>query len=247
MNNLECRRLQWDSEFFGFPIGKLEGKNPGRLQIGAFLRWRAASDFRCIYYLVPCDDVASINMTRTLRFQYVDLRVTLTKSHWPTASPHSSLNTIVRTYRAGDLSALTKIAAVAHLDSRFYTDTRFPRERTSKLYQVWIEKACADRTGSVFVADLDGDVAGYLVCKQLNASEGQIDLFAVRNDARGKGLGSSLLSEAGRWFDSHGIAAVKVVTQGRNLPGLSLYQRHGFHVKSIDIWFHWWSGQRNGK
>ena len=64
--------------------------------------------------------------------------------------------------------------------------------------------------------------------------------MGIAPQARGQGLGLALMYTALGWFHAAGARRVQVVTQGRNLPALRLYQRGGFQVEMVQLWFHKW-------
>ena len=49
-----------------------------------------------------------------------------------------------------------------------------------------------------------------------------------------------MIGDALRWLAAEGVDDVSVATQARNTAGLSLYQKSGFAVRSIDCGFHKW-------
>jgi ribosomal protein S18 acetylase RimI-like enzyme len=53
-----------------------------------------------------------------------------------------------------------------------------------------------------------------------------------------------MLDEALRWFVSQGVTSVSVVTQARNVRAARFYQRAGFSIESIQLWYHKWIERR---
>jgi ribosomal protein S18 acetylase RimI-like enzyme len=138
------------------------------------------------------------------------------------------------------VDTLVRIARGAHIDSRFFFDSRFDREKAALLYETWIRKACDERSGRVFVGDLSGEPVGYLTTTMLEENRGQLGLMAVDERFHGRGIGRAMLEESLRWFASQGVDRVSVVTQGRNVPAQRLYQAAGFLVRHVECWYHRW-------
>jgi dTDP-4-amino-4,6-dideoxy-D-galactose acyltransferase len=93
----------------------------------------------------------------------------------------------------------------------------------------------------VLVATAGSDVAGYITCPLDNeAATGEIGLLAVGPEHRRQRAGESLVRHSLSWFASLGVDRVHVVTQGGNLQALRLYERCGFAVADISLWFHKW-------
>jgi ribosomal-protein-alanine N-acetyltransferase len=80
-----------------------------------------------------------------------------------------------------------------------------------------------------WVAAENEDVAGFLVARQI-AREIEILNFAVRRDARGKGVGAALLAAAFRWGKGLGAEQAFLEVRDSNLLALHFYERHGFSV-----------------
>lgn len=130
-----------------------------------------------------------------------------------------------------------------HTHTRFFFDQNFPRDKCKSLYATWIRRSCEDYADQVLTAHADGQAVGYITCKRLKDDEGQIGLFGVERQARGRGIGRSLVYAALDWFASKSIQTVRVVTQGRNISAQRLYQSCGFLTHSIQLWYHRWVGK----
>ena len=105
----------------------------------------------------------------------------------------------------------------------------------------WMEQECEGHADAVFAAEHRGELAGYLSCAVDDiAHRGTIGLVGVSESHRRLGIGSLLLTEALSWFHEQGVPVVSVVTQGRNTSALRLYQRHGFEIDEVGLWFHKW-------
>jgi len=61
--------------------------------------------------------------------------------------------------------------------------------------------------------------------------------------ARGHGIGGELVAAGLQWFFDRGAGVVRVVTQGSNRSAIRLYERAGFSISRVDLWFHWWRGE----
>lgn len=149
----------------------------------------------------------------------------------------------VRHFRESDLPELKKIAADAYLNSRFYYDRNFTRERASALYQEWIDKSCRGHADAVLVAEHEGGVGGFITCQLESPGSspiGRIGLLGVSSHARGSGLGKALVNSALGYFEQKNAVEARVVTQGRNIAAQKLYQANGFKTHSLNLWYHKW-------
>jgi dTDP-4-amino-4,6-dideoxy-D-galactose acyltransferase len=232
-----CRILEWDSEFFGITIARIEPTaliENGR----AVMDWcQTAVD--CGYLLADAADQAAIDAAQAHGFRLIDVRLTLETSLAGRDRVEVPSSATVRTAAARDLERLQAIARVSHRDTRFYIDGRFDRSRCDAMYELWITKSCSGWADHVVVAEVGGQAAGYVTCHR-RGDAGEIGLVAVADAHRGAGLGMAMTLAALRWFYDNGATRISVVTQARNAAGLRLYQRAGFAVRDVELSFHRW-------
>ncbi len=233
-----CQLLNWDTEFFGMRVARLNRAQPTAAEMRSALDWCAAENISCLYLLTGSNDPETTRLAEECGFHFADIRVTLERSG---GDAPSDIPSGIRIATEEDVAALKSIAGVSHTDSRFYYDTGFPRERCDELYRVWIEKSCRGYAQRVFVAEHQGAPVGYITCH--NDEGGRIGLLGVAENARGLGLGGRLISAALHYFAESKLQRVTVVTQGRNAAAQRLYTRHGFLPLSTELWYHRWFRQ----
>jgi GNAT superfamily N-acetyltransferase len=109
------------------------------------------------------------------------------------------------------------------------------------LYDIWIQRSCEGWADIVHVADLEGEPVGFISC-HLDAAlaRGRIGLVGVSSLVQGRGIGSELVRSAMRWFAEQGAKHVEVATQGRNRAAQRLYEREGFRLQQLRLWYHKW-------
>jgi len=233
------RLLDWDSIHFGIRIGRVLPIRVDEELLKEALTWANLQSLDCMYLLVDSNDAATVRLAGEFGWRMVDMRVTLGTE----LSTVAKTRVPMRTANAGDLPYLKQLAMRSHKDSRFYTDGNFRATACDELFAIWIERSVLDRdfAGVVFVPELEGNKpAGYITCA-IQQGVGHIGLIAVDPKARRSGLGTGLLGQAARWFSEQGAKRVSAVTQGCNIPALRMYERYGFTIDSIQLWFHWWS------
>lgn len=232
--------LAWDSEFFGCRIARAREGTFDADELADLETWCAARQVDCLYLLADATDRCISDLLQDRGFRVVDVRLTLDCRL--VASRSSTVpRQEVRFARADDLSDLAPIARRAHLDSRFYFDSRFADDRCDDLYEQWLARSIDGWADAVLVAEHGGRAAGYVTCHRGNSGVGSIGLMGVGESARGVGLGRRLISAALDWFTVQGLERVEVLTQGRNVPAQRLYQSHGFRTLHVAWWFHWWT------
>jgi len=233
-----CEFLEWDSAHFGIRIGRYRPVHLDAPHLSAAIDWCRANQVSCLYLLVDHPSTSQRELLEQFHFRDVDLRLTLQRG---LAGASCAVAPSVRPAREQDLPMLEAIAADSHIDSRFYRDGHFSRERCDELYRIWIRKSCHGQAQRVWVIDQGAGAAGYCTCQLLPDGTGSIGLIAVSKDFRSQGLGKELVEAALSYFTDHRCERVEVVTQGLNRSATALYQARGFQPKLSQTWFHHWA------
>lgn len=83
----------------------------------------------------------------------------------------------------------------------------------------------------VVAAEEGGDMVGSAMCLvSFERREGRIASVAVVHDMRRKGIGSMLLRECERVFDSMGTEEYSLEVETVNEPAISMYLSHGYQM-----------------
>src|SRR5262249_36254035 len=153
------------STFFGVRIARAipDQLDPDRLS--EIMAWCHAERIDCLYFLGRADDPITVRLAEAHAFHFVDARLTLNLD-LPSqpADEAESDRASVRQATLVDLPVLRAIARESHRDTRFYYDGNFSIDQCNALYETWIEKSCKGYASMVFVAELAGEVVGYLSC-----------------------------------------------------------------------------------
>ncbi len=130
---------------------------------------------------------------------------------------------MIRPYRTGDLQAVVTCfhRSVREIGERYYT---------TEQVEVWAPdapdlSAWASRLGGggVFVAEREGDVAGFVRVEET----GFVDLLYVHPNHERRGLGRELLEAALTWAEAHGVCRLESEVSMAARP---LFEAMGFHV-----------------
>lgn len=231
--------LAWDSEFFGFRVGRVNSRRLTPERSRQVVEWARDNAVRCVYFLVDAEDSNSVHTAEESGFRHVDIRVTRERALGSEPKPAAELGPA----QQEDLPALLEIARRSHRTTRFYHDPHFPDERCDALYMRWVERGFEEQDQEVLVIREAEQAWGYILCSAPEHGCGQIGLIAVVSEAHGTGLGGSLVRGGLAWMAARGCERVEVVSQGRNLAASRLYERQGFVTLRMEHWFHLWLGE----
>jgi dTDP-4-amino-4,6-dideoxy-D-galactose acyltransferase len=227
-------RLDWDSEFFGFPIGRV-GNDVGASDIAAATREADERGLRCAYLYVAAKHERLLDEAQRLGFMVRDVRVTL-QGRVPESSPER-----IEVKPAG-LAAFDRLATIARerfQATRFFADPGFDRDRCRELYVAWLRRGLQPSPDRVTLVATKS--RGFVVCRfDRPTNLGEIELIGVAKGAARQGIGSALVAGAQATFAREGLEYMRVVTQGGNIAAQRLYQHHSFHAHEMGLWLHRW-------
>jgi len=243
-----CEFLSWDSDFFGFRIGRITARSLSPSVVGAIHDWSSANNIDCLYYIADSDDIQSIRLAEENGFRNVEIRITyeLSLDNWdPDTRKKRNSDIHLRLASVQDLPELIDMSKDSFVNSRWYFDPNFPKSKTRAYYPVWIENSINGFADFVLAAELGGQVLGYISGNRgKDGLEGTLEIMAVRSEARGLGIGHELFSGGLDWHVRDGEKQIITNTQGRNITTNRMLIRLGLNIKDIQIYYHkWFSNQ----
>jgi dTDP-4-amino-4,6-dideoxy-D-galactose acyltransferase len=214
--------LPFDSELFGFPVGKYE--------VGEY--WdqdeflKQTRCFQLVYLISEHElDIKSKDI------QLMDVKLVFEKA----LKSESTFTDNIEVYQGELTEELISLALDSGEYSRFKVDPRLDQGEFEKLYHIWMRKALEKREVLV-----DGEMEGMVTCKVDN-DLAQVGLFAVKESSRGKGIGKDLLKKAESWAFEKGARIMKIPTQKANTPATNLYEKMGYKIASQTNIYHYWN------
>lgn len=227
--------LEWDSSFFGLPIGCVREQIAAD-EIGLAAREADARGLHCTYLLAPAHDAALLARAQEQSFVVYDIRIELARE----TRGHPAEMERLRQGQMDDLAWLAPLARERFCATRFFADRHFPPERSAELYVEWLRRGLQDDAQrQILVSDNDD---GFVLCHFDRASStGSIELISVAPGATGTGLGDTLMAGAGALFAAAAATTATVPTQGHNIAAQRLYQAHGYRTTKVGLWLHRWA------
>lgn len=214
--------LPFDSELFGYPVGKYEvTKNWDQKE---FLK--QTPSFQLVYLISEHElDIKSKDI------QLMDVKLVFEKA----LKSESTFTDNIELYKGQLTEDLISLALASGEYSRFKVDPRLYQGEFEKLYQIWISKAIQKREVLVY-----GAMEGMVTCS-VEGELSQIGLIAVKESSRGKGIGEQLVKKAESWAFEKGASKMKIPTQKANTPALNLYKKMGYKIASQTFIYHYWN------
>ena len=147
-----------------------------------------------------------------------------------------SIPTQVREASSEDEELVAEIAATSYRFSRFHLDPAFDLSEAQALKRAWVKNFFRGHRGDrLFLATTEGKVSGFLLALK-TADACVIDLIAVTENARRKGLAAAMITACENAFPE--AANISAGTQAANIPSVRLYESLGFRLTSSQYLLH---------
>lgn len=237
MSNLNTLQfLDWDSNFFKRKIAKIELQDVQH-NIAQINRLIADSSFDLIYCFAQADEGDAALITSILNNAiWVDGKVTYLKQ---VEDKVIDINSYLESVHNMD-DDLYNLAIQTGVYSRFHVDQNFEPNQYKELYAKWIENSVSRTIADEVIVYKEAQKISGLITLGVKNERVDIGLLGVDEQARGRGIASSLLTYAEQYAADKDFKEIQVVTQNQNEPACRLYQKHGYQVDSLVNIFHIW-------
>ena len=229
---MKIERLEWDSNLFGYEIGKISIESEDDNFDNVLL---AKDDFKLVYVESDAPIVKKELGTCYEKIKYfkevdrdrtsVIIRGDLT----------------VEKYSENLTDQLLSLTYLSGVYSRFRLDENFENNEYKKLYKKWIQNSLTGKIADnvEVVKDDTSKILGFVTIKFEN-STAEVGLIAVDNNARGLGLGSLLLNKVNEISINKKCKKIFVSTQKNNKMACKFYEKNGFKEFETKYIYHWW-------
>jgi len=229
--------LDWDSNFFGYPVARVDLDHFGTDRIDSLFKQIALEKFRLTYFFVPSDEKELNQYFSEKGALLVDQKTTFSKS----TENHKVISQSIVEFQGVDVNEKLKgLVLQAGLYSRFRTDKNFIANEYERLYLEWLSKSIRKEIAlKIFVALYDSETIGLTTLGE-KYKHADIGLVSIDVNFRGLGLGCDLIKSADTAAFNLGFNEIKVVTQLQNRPACRLYEKCNFHIENITNIYHYW-------
>jgi dTDP-4-amino-4,6-dideoxy-D-galactose acyltransferase len=234
--------LSWDTDFFGFPVAFLSSLKLNTAIVRFVFDFCSRNQVKLLEYQCDCHDRESVLLAERHGFNFADIRLTFERFiRGEITTPPLPSEFHFDMAHEGDIDRLVDIADGLYLDSRYYFDTNFPRDKVRKFYSDWVRKAVLGTFDDCAMILRHGqNPVGFCTVKYEPNFTARIRLVGIDPRYRAKGLAKTHLMYCLKELISQGIHYVQVATQGRNYSAQRLYQKAGFVTKKTELWYHKW-------
>ena len=243
---LSVQKLAWDSEFFGFGVGRLIGSIESTAALSRALEDATERGFRLVYGQCGHSDNVTHQRCLELGGRFVDAKRTYSLS-LVDAQPTSTVPSVLADGSQCCRRQLRSLAWQSAEFSRYRVDPDMPRGSWRRMYSAWIENSLNGKLADAVLVEREpeneeGPIIGMITVNH-HGECGMIGLLGVDERWRGRGIGKRLLQAAEFQCRTYGCTQLMVVTQGDNAPACQAYESSGFALAEEQHIFHFWRPQ----
>jgi dTDP-4-amino-4,6-dideoxy-D-galactose acyltransferase len=243
MTNL-ITKLEWDSGFFGFGVGRINLTNSFLSVADRILNEMDEKQIALLY--VFCDQEISISSSEKEKFfQFLKGKLVDTKVVFSKTIDNDILyqfpSGIVEFEGVSATAELYELALQSGVWSRFKLDPNLPPDAYERLYRLWIDNSVngvmADK---IYIYKDEFGLIKAMVTLSLKPEEASVGLIAVDQSCQGLGLGNKLMLAAEwlSWISKR--QKITVATQLNNLGACKFYKRCDYQEESRTEVYHCW-------
>lgn len=229
---MSINKLDWDSNFFGYTIGRIDIESPKTFDFSKFKEDSAA--YKLVYLFAD-------QKIESSKVQLVDTKLTFSKQLQHSNFVETNEVSIFKKDK-DDFEKIEKLALQSGKYSRFKIDSNFMNNEFELLYKKWIRNSIYEEKAlEVAIFKDKEEILGFLTLEKKSDSLCDISLVAVDQYARGKKIGTKLINFAISQGVQKGFKDIQVVTQLENLPAKNLYEKCGFQISKTEYIYHYWN------
>ncbi|MGB0166177.1 MAG: GNAT family N-acetyltransferase [Luteibaculum sp.] len=223
--------LDWDSNFFGFPIASIQLESikqqidPEKLSSQHLLYLE--STFQATSYIIPGYSCS-----------YQGSKMTFQAAPKKSSLPCNAI--LGLELEAKNQKELLELSLTAGKYSRFNCDPNFSVNQFQALYTRWIkESLLGNLAEEIFVVRDANRIVGFATVK-IEGGIASVGLIAVHQEYRKQGIARSLLDSVRDFAFHRGLSSVFITTQGENLLAQESFFKAGFTFSAQRFIQHYW-------
>jgi len=229
--------LAWDSNFFGYPIARIDLDQNGGEELDRLFKQLVFAEIRLAYFFVPPVEKKMNEYIIKKGGVLVDEKTVFLKQ----TEKHTGFSNQINESRNVEINErLIKLSLQAGTYSRFRTDKNFVKNEYERLYIEWITRSVNKEISFKTLEAIKGSEIVGITTLDDKKNYAHIGLVAVDEKYRGQGIGHDLIRSADTIAFTMGFKEIDVVTQLQNKGACRLYEKCNFRIDRITNVYHYW-------
>lgn len=256
----QMRRLEWDTQHFGFEIWRLDHLGMwadsslqsavAKALIQKSLQATRAQGCQNVQARIPIDNLLAIQVLEGAGFQTMEILTTWIFDLRKSSIPPKRYPDMVRDSEPADTETLIELAYAIYepIPDHFHVDPHLSSKVSNELYAEWMRNSCSGQLADhIAVAESDGKAVGYATMKYFGDYDGlcnvriaQLGLGGMSPDLRNRGLVTDLVIHNLEWLRRRQADFGFLGTQGNNIPPQRVWLKIGFKPVMMATTLHYW-------
>lgn len=238
-----------DSDRFGFRIGKVTEDFFNNKKVEESINYFIKNNFELIFARIDYTHLNLINSLEKHGFTIKDTQYTLyniLKNFNASKFPKRNDGYIIREFQSSDIEVIVDLTRESFNNhGHYFTDTRLNPQDGLAAYADWAYNSCINKNvaSKIFVAEKDGDVAGYIAYKEFSQEDKKYAagvIGAVSSEHRGKGLFPDIDIAALEWGVENGFDWEEHNVLSDNYAVFRSHLKVGFKPTKFMVTLHGW-------
>jgi len=226
---MKIKKLVWDSEFFGFKVGKVTIYDDQDFNPIEFKKKVQNENYELVYVFKYSTMLSWQNIIKA-DLEMMDIMLTMTKKF--DKESYKNISYDFRTELSSkELEECYEIAEQTAVVSRFYKEKKIGAVKTKALYRKWIDNALNQSfSDGLFLTKYQGIITGIHILKTDNENKiGNFTLTGVNKNCKRMGLGSKLWTQSfGYWAEESDISIIRSPFSFQNAESFNFHLKMGF-------------------
>jgi len=231
-------RLDWDSHYFGYRIGKIFLDRITSDSLAGIVEEACTQNVDVLEAFSAIEDEESISSLQKNDFNFSGLKIFLESRSHSSKNIQNVEGPCLEQACARDIGELVSAFHGIFSSSRYYSYACLDSRQVDALYDIWIKNSVEATFDDVCLfIRRENKPAGLCTLKFLEG-KARIGLFGVNPRFQGQGVGSALIVQVVDWLHSKSVDVISVATQGKNIAAIRLYEANGFKTTSLEMCFY---------
>lgn len=239
--NINIEKDDWNTKHFGMKMGNIEVRSSQTLNEKEFfdamknvLKEAQHREFKHLTFKMDTNDKKYIATLESCGFHLRDTLISYIFSYKKAILPKMHHRCKLGICQSMDIETLKKLSKKAFKIDRYHSDPSLDNELCDSYYENWISNSYYGLADRIITAYVNDTPVGYTTAKLPNYNDNKIAhlvLSAVGEEARGKGVYTSMIFEGVKWLENK-ADYVMVGTQINNIAVQKAWINLGFTVHS---------------
>ena len=141
---------------------------------------------------------------------------------------------LIREIKIEDADNFINLIKEVEAKSNFMLMEAGERKTTPEQQRKYIERLGQQENSTIFVAEQEGNLIGYLIAIGGNVRRTKHSAYIVvgiLEQNRRQGIGTALFQRVEEWAKSHHISRLELTAVTKNEAGVALYKKSGFEIE----------------